>query len=110
MSDIDPLLRELVVETPWNMRVLEDAIERARLADMSDDEIRKLLEVGGPDLIHSYVAAMQPHMLYDCWCGESHWKTPIGSEAFRNFGHLVIESLRIPQLADWLERRFRRTR
>lgn len=109
MKGTDPLLRELLLETPWNSRVLEHAIDRARAAYLDDGTIRRLIAAGGPDHIHTYVAAMKPHMLYDCWCGERHWDEPLApDEAMRNFGHLLIESLRIPELVDWLSRKLAR--
>lgn len=105
----DPLLRELLLETPWNVRVLEHAIDRARAADLDDDTVRRLIAAGGPDIIHTYVAAMEPHMLYDCWCGESHWDQPLApDEAMRNLGHALIESLYIPRLVEWLSRKLAR--
>lgn len=109
MKVTDPLLRELLLETPWNVRVLEHAIERARLADLDDDTVRRLMAAGGPGIIHAYVSAVEPHMLYDCWCGERHWTEPLApDEAMRNFRHLFIESLHIPELVDWLERKLAR--
>lgn len=105
----EPLLRELYTETPWPLGQLEHAISRGRVADMDDAEIRRLIHQGGPGMVHAYVAVLNSHMLYDCWCGERHWKDPLEpDEASRNLGHLIITELRIPQLVAWLVRTWNR--